>query len=159
MAQLSPTPLRDAARRGGGSPLRTAIARTLSRGSDGSGARKRVTLDAPDIHAFANHLVSKTLDEVLPGRIEHGDGDGVHNVLELEHLFTDRTHVQRTRARLRTTHAAGRTICRTPARFAERPPAQAPARSWRSQTRCAGPGSDASRGQATFGRLGRAHIC
>ena len=125
----SPTPLRGA-RRGGGSPLSAAIARTVSKGSDGSGARKRLTLDAPDIHAFANHLLSKTLDEVLPGRID-GDGDDVHTVSELKHLFADRTHVQRTRARLRTTHAAGRTIClapagpwRQPAHGAHKPAAQ-----------------------------------
>lgn len=89
--------------RGGGGVL----ARTGSRGSDrnSAGDGKRVTLppdeEPPDINQFAQHLLAKTLDAVLPERIEHG---GAHNAADLEHLLTDRV---RTCARKRGTAAGG----------------------------------------------------
>ena len=96
--------------RGGGGVL----ARTGSRGSDrnSAGDGKRVTLppdeEPPDINQFAQHLLAKTLDAVLPERIEHG---GAHNAADLEHLLTDRV---RTCARKRGT-GGGRGQTATPA--------------------------------------------
>lgn len=77
MAQLARIPQRGAVRR----KVKDV---KFSRGSNGSAAA-RVTMDALDIDAFANQLLSNSLHEFSSQGIELGDG--AHNV------STDRMHV------------------------------------------------------------------